>query len=184
MAVGEACELPSASVSAPHYLSAFWRGGAHSSAARASAQTRVTCSWPPILPYCGEGERLGEQHRAELAAIHLDPGPRIEGAAEALLDGLSADATNPRRDLLRVQPSPPRKAVAGALARAALATCAVQEAPAPAVCSRRMLLLHPFRHLGPLLPERGIETAQRSRLDHLRWVPDLPAHHATQGQRE
>ena len=42
-----------------------------------------------------------KQHVAELAAVHLDRGPRIERAAEALRDGLIADAADPRRHLAR-----------------------------------------------------------------------------------
>ena len=44
-------------------------------------------------------QRLGEQHVAELAGIHLNRGPGIEGTSNALGHGLIADATDPRRDL-------------------------------------------------------------------------------------
>jgi hypothetical protein len=42
----------------------------------------------PLLPHGGKMQRLGQEHLTELPAVHLDRGPRIERAAEALLDGL------------------------------------------------------------------------------------------------
>jgi hypothetical protein len=48
----------------------------------------------PILPQCREGERLGEQHLAELAARHRNRGPGIESTPEALLRQLRARDTD------------------------------------------------------------------------------------------
>ena len=57
----------------------------------------------PLLPHRGQMERLGEQHLAELPAVDLNRGPRIECAPEALRDGFIADAADPRCDLPRAR---------------------------------------------------------------------------------
>ncbi len=52
-----------------------------------------------LLPQRGECERLGEQHLAELAAVHRDRGPRIERPPQALLRRLVRGAPNTARHL-------------------------------------------------------------------------------------
>src|SRR5207244_4305173 len=43
----------------------------------------------PLLPQRRQAERLGEQHLAELPAVHRDRRPRVEGPPEALLPDLA-----------------------------------------------------------------------------------------------
>ena len=52
-----------------------------------------------LLPKRWQLQRLGEQHVAELAGIHLNRGPGIEGTSNALGHGLIANAIDARRDL-------------------------------------------------------------------------------------
>src|SRR5712671_612662 len=51
------------------------------------------------LPHRGEGERLREQDLTELAAVHRDGRPRIEGTPEALLRRLIPRRGDPARHL-------------------------------------------------------------------------------------